>query len=88
MRPRGLFAEGAAAGEILAWAASHTRQHRSGSPSIDRLVQEVPASGRARPGEMAQRYGAETAVPDWRQRLVCSRWGGREVDMVVTGEWR
>jgi hypothetical protein len=42
----------------------------------------------ADPGEMAQRHGAETAVPDWRQRLVCSRCGGREVDMVVTGERR
>jgi hypothetical protein len=25
--------------------------------------------------EMAGRYGAETAVPDWRERLVCSRCG-------------
>jgi hypothetical protein len=23
--------------------------------------------------EMAERYGAETTVPDWRERLVCSR---------------
>lgn len=30
--------------------------------------------------EMAGRYGAETAVPDWRERLVCSR-----ADMVVAG---
>ena len=35
--------------------------------------------------EMAQRYGAETPVPDWRDRLVCSQCGSREVDMVVTG---
>jgi hypothetical protein len=35
--------------------------------------------------EMAQRYGAETTVPEWRARLVCSMCGGRNVDMVVTG---
>jgi hypothetical protein len=29
------------------------------------------------PAKMAQRYGAETPVPDWRERLVCSRCGGR-----------
>ena len=37
------------------------------------------------PAEMAERYGAETTVPDWRERLVCSRCGSRNVDMVVTG---
>ena len=37
---------------------------------------------------MAARYGAETGVLEWRDRLVCSRYGGREVDMVVTGERR
>jgi hypothetical protein len=36
------------------------------------------------PTEMAERYGAETTVPDWRERLVCSRCGSREIDMVVT----
>jgi hypothetical protein len=35
--------------------------------------------------EMAQRYGAETTVPDWRERLVCSKCGSRQVDMVVSG---
>ena len=25
------------------------------------------------PAEIAQRYGAETTVPDWRERLVCSQ---------------
>jgi hypothetical protein len=24
------------------------------------------------PAEMATRYGAETLVPDWREKLVCS----------------
>jgi hypothetical protein len=40
------------------------------------------------PAEIAQRYGAETVVLDWRDRLVCSRCGGRNVDMVVTGTER
>jgi hypothetical protein len=40
------------------------------------------------PTAMAERYGAETSVLDWRDRLVCSRCGGRQVDMVVTGTKR
>jgi hypothetical protein len=35
------------------------------------------------PAEMAQRYGAETTVPDWRERLICSRCGSQQVDMVA-----
>jgi hypothetical protein len=38
--------------------------------------------------EMADRYGAETTVPDWRERLVCSACDSRNVDMVVTGTER
>jgi len=37
------------------------------------------------PAEQARRYGAETAVPEWRERLVCSACGSRDVDMVVSG---
>jgi hypothetical protein len=37
------------------------------------------------PAEMAARYGAGTAVLDWCKRLVCSRCGGRQVDVVLTG---
>jgi hypothetical protein len=40
------------------------------------------------PGEMAERYGRETALPEWCERLVCSKCGSREIDMVVTGERR
>jgi hypothetical protein len=40
------------------------------------------------PAEMAARYGANTSVLDWRDRLVCSRCGGRQADMVVTGTKR
>jgi hypothetical protein len=32
------------------------------------------------PGEMAERYGAETTVPDWHARLVCSECGSRRVE--------
>jgi hypothetical protein len=37
---------------------------------------------------MAARYGAELAVLDWRERLICSKCGSREIDMVVTGTKR
>jgi hypothetical protein len=40
------------------------------------------------PAEQAQRYGAEMTVPEWRDRLVCSKCGSREIDMVVTGTER
>jgi len=40
------------------------------------------------PAEQAQRYGAETPVLDWRERLICSKCGGREIDMVATGTRR
>ena len=40
------------------------------------------------PAEMAARYGAETTVLDWRERLVCSRCGSRQDDMVVSGTKR
>jgi hypothetical protein len=40
------------------------------------------------PAQMAARYGAETPVLDWRERLVCSQRGNRQVDMVVSGTKR
>ena len=40
------------------------------------------------PAEIAQRYGAETVVLDWRDRLVCSHCGSRNIDMVVSGTKR
>jgi hypothetical protein len=33
---------------------------------------------------MAERYGAATTVLDWSARLVCSRCGSRQIDMVVS----
>ena len=35
--------------------------------------------------EMAEKYGPGPAVIEWKKRLVCSKCGGREIDMVVTG---
>jgi hypothetical protein len=40
------------------------------------------------PAELAGRYGAETAVLEWKERLVCSGCGSRKVDMVVSGTAR
>jgi hypothetical protein len=40
------------------------------------------------PAEMAARYGVRTAVLEWRDRLVCSRCGSRNVAMVVSGTKR
>jgi len=40
------------------------------------------------PVETARRFGADTTIPDWRKRLVCSRCGSHDTDMVVTGERR
>jgi hypothetical protein len=33
--------------------------------------------------EMAERYDAPMSVLDWRERLVCSRCGSPQADMVV-----
>jgi hypothetical protein len=38
--------------------------------------------------EVAGRYGANTTVLQWRERLVCSRCGGRKVDMGASGTGR
>jgi hypothetical protein len=48
-----------------------------------RIVRELKS-----PREQAQRYGDETKVIDWKERLVCSKCGRQEVDMVVTGSKR
>jgi hypothetical protein len=40
------------------------------------------------PAEMAARYGAETPVPDWGKRLVCSKCGSCNTDFIVSGSWR
>jgi hypothetical protein len=40
------------------------------------------------PAEMPARYGADTPVLGWRERLVCAKCGSKEVDMVITGTQR
>jgi hypothetical protein len=40
------------------------------------------------PVEIAARYGAGMSVLDWREKLVCSKCGSRQADMVVTGKRR
>jgi hypothetical protein len=37
---------------------------------------------------MAALYDADVSVLDWRERLVCSKCGGRQADMFVTGTKR
>jgi hypothetical protein len=37
------------------------------------------------PAALARRYGANTPIPEWHKRLVCSRCGSRAVDFVLTG---
>ena len=41
--------------------------------------------GEPEPAELSLRYGSNTTVLDWRERLVCSKYGGREVDFVASG---
>jgi hypothetical protein len=40
------------------------------------------------PIQLAERYGTERRVLDWRERLVCAKCGGRDVDFVVSGTKR
>jgi len=40
------------------------------------------------PSDLARRHGPATTVLDWRDRLLCSRCGAREVDFVLTGTER
>jgi hypothetical protein len=59
--------------------ADDARQRCRRPRPVDRVVHQVEPD----PAEMAARHGAETTVLDWRERLVCSRCGSRQVDMVV-----
>jgi Zn finger protein HypA/HybF involved in hydrogenase expression len=58
--------------------------------SVRLLVWCLECGQRSEPqaAEMAERYGLETSVPDWQERLVCGQCGSRRVDMVVTGTER
>jgi hypothetical protein len=65
---------------VMATVSSLVRQDeiRSGSRPIGHQVEPDL-------GELAQRYGADKRLRDWRERLVCSGCGSRQVDMVVIG---
>jgi hypothetical protein len=40
------------------------------------------------PADVAQIFGADLAVAEWRKRLVCSRCGGRDVEVLFMGRRR
>jgi hypothetical protein len=66
---------------FLRWFDQLPPQHGEGRASIVHQLEPDP-------GEMARPYGPETTVLDWLERLVCSRCGSDDTDMVVTGERR
>jgi hypothetical protein len=75
--------------EIPAWSADDARQRCRRPRPIDRLVPGMPS---IRSSPIPPRWLPGTApkrpVLDWRERLVCSKCGSREIDMVVTGTER
>ena len=62
------------------------------------IVERGRAAGRCLPclphqvepdsAEIAARFGIKMTALDWHHRLVCSQCGGRQIDMVVTGDER
>jgi len=56
-----------------------------GNAEASRVRLIVWCKARVDPTEMAARYGQDTSVLDWRERLVRSGYGGRQVDLVVAG---
>jgi hypothetical protein len=40
------------------------------------------------PAQLTEPHGVDTPVLDWRERLVCSGCGSRQVDIVVSGTER
>jgi hypothetical protein len=40
------------------------------------------------PAEQVPRYGVETSIPNWRNRLICGQYGSHNVDMFVIGTER
>ena len=67
---------------LIVWCLPFTEPHGfAGCLECRHQVEPATASLRAAeggtsagPAEMAERYGPETPVHDWRERLVCSRW--------------
>ena len=81
MHRRGLFAAGAAAGEIRTRPTDDARRRGRGRRPPHRMVPGCQHRVEPDPTELARQYGGEINVLEWRDRLVCSRCGGREVDM-------
>ena len=52
--------------------------------AVDRLVQILPPQREPDPGEEARLCGGGLSVLDSRDRLVCSRCGQHDIDMIVT----
>ena len=71
--------------EIRAGPASDARQHRKAHLTLIVWCKDCRHRVEPDPAEMAERYGAETTVPDWGKRLVCGQCGSRNVDFVVSG---
>ena len=70
-------------------ALSRPRRHRQGPVAPHCMVEKnCQHQLEPDPAEQAQQHGAETSVLDWRRRLVCSKCGSREIDMIVTGTRR
>jgi hypothetical protein len=74
--------------EIATRPAHDTRERSRSARAVGRVVQGMRPPGEPDAAEIAERFGAETTVPEWRERLVCSRCGSRNVDKVVTGTER
>jgi hypothetical protein len=69
--------------EALPWPADDARGRR-GPGSADCLVPGLPSSQvEPDPAGQAQRYGAETTIPDRHKRLVCGQCGSHNVEMVA-----
>ena len=47
------------------------------------IIQE--STGHGPGGEFHERCYGRVPVPEWREGLVCSKCGSRDIDMVITG---
>jgi hypothetical protein len=68
--------------EIPTWITDAAQQRSRSPRPADRLGAKIAATSVPDPA------GAETPVLDWRERLVCSRCGSQQADMVVSGTMR
>ena len=74
--------------ETLSRSPDDAGRCRRSPGQAHRVVQGMVRQVEPDPGEMAARYGADTSILEWRQRLVCSVCGSRQVDMVLSGAKR